>query len=54
MVGNLQLVGALAGVKSYFDYGTFTPIHVASILALEGPQDCVRQLSENYRSRRDV
>ncbi len=54
MVGNPQLVGALARVKSYFDYGTFTPIHVASILALEGPQDCVRQISENYRSRRYV
>lgn len=54
MVGNPQLVNALARIKSYFDYGTFTPIQVASILALEGPQDCVRQISENYRSRRDV
>jgi alanine-synthesizing transaminase len=41
MVGNPTLVGALARIKSYFDYGTFTPIQVASILALEGPQDCV-------------
>lgn len=54
MVGNQTLVGALARIKSYFDYGTFTPIQVASILALEGPQDCVKQISENYRSRRDV
>jgi alanine-synthesizing transaminase len=54
MVGNEKLVGALARIKSYFDYGTFTPIQVASICALEGPQDCVRQISENYRSRRDV
>ena len=41
MVGNPVLVDALARIKSYFDYGTFTPIQVASILALEGPQDCV-------------
>ena len=42
MVGNPDLVGALARIKSYHDYGTFTPIQVASIVALEGPQDCVR------------
>jgi len=54
MVGNAKLVGALARIKSYFDYGTFTPIQVASILALEGPQDCVKQICDNYRSRRDV
>src|SRR4029077_8757341 len=54
MVGNQKLVGALARLKSYFDYGTFTPIQVASIAALEGPQDCVREICENYRSRRDV
>jgi len=54
MVGNPVLVNALARLKSYFDYGTFTPIQVASILALEGPQDCVRDICENYRSRRDV
>jgi alanine-synthesizing transaminase len=41
-------------LKSYFDYGTFTPIQVASILALEGPQDCVAEIRENYRRRRDV
>jgi len=47
-------VAALARLKSYFDYGTFTPIQVASILALEGPQECVAEICENYRSRRDV
>ena len=54
MVGNAKLVGALSRMKSYFDYGTFTPIQVASILALEGPQDCVKEIVENYRCRRDV
>jgi len=54
MVGNPVLVSALARLKSYFDYGTFTPIQVASIAALEGPQECVREICENYRSRRNV
>ena len=54
MVGNPKLVNALGRLKSYFDYGTFTPIQVASIAALEGPQDCVTQIVENYRKRRDV
>jgi alanine-synthesizing transaminase len=54
MVGNQKLVNALARLKSYFDYGTFTPIQVASIAALEGPQECVREICENYRKRRDV
>jgi alanine-synthesizing transaminase len=54
MVGNPVLVNALARLKSYFDYGTFTPIQVASILALEGPQECVIEIRENYRRRRDV
>ena len=53
MVGNPELVAALARLKSYFDYGTFTPIQVASILALEGPQDCVAEICETYRRRRD-
>jgi alanine-synthesizing transaminase len=53
MVGNPELVAALGRLKSYFDYGTFTPIQVASILALEGPQDCVAEIRDNYRSRRD-
>jgi alanine-synthesizing transaminase len=54
MVGNKTLVSALARLKSYFDYGTFTPIQVASILALEGPQECVAEICDNYRARRDV
>jgi alanine-synthesizing transaminase len=54
MVGNPRLVAALAKLKSYFDYGTFTPIQVASIQALEGPQECVHQICEIYRKRRDV
>jgi alanine-synthesizing transaminase len=54
MVGNKKLVGALARLKSYFDYGTFTPIQVAAIHALEGPQECVAQICDTYRRRRDV
>ncbi|HUA91023.1 MAG TPA: alanine transaminase [Terracidiphilus sp.] len=54
MVGNPVLVAALARLKSYFDYGTFTPIQVAAIHALEGPQECVHQIAETYRKRRDV
>jgi alanine-synthesizing transaminase len=54
MVGNPVLVSALARLKSYFDYGTFTPIQVAAIHALEGPQECVGQICETYRKRRDV
>ena len=54
MVGNRDLVTALARMKSYHDYGTFTPIQVASIIALEGPQDCVEQVRLMYQKRRDV
>ena len=54
MVGNQKLVAALGKLKSYFDYGTFTPIQVASIAALEGPQECVTEICEIYRKRRDV
>ena len=54
MVGNRDLVAALARIKSYHDYGTFTPIQVAAIAALEGPQDCVREISMKYQERRDV
>ena len=54
MCGNPELVAALARMKSYLDYGMFTPIQVAAITALEGPQDCVREISDMYRSRRDV
>lgn len=54
MVGNSELVNALARIKSYHDYGTFTPIQVAAIAALEGPQDGVARVVEQYRNRRDV
>jgi alanine-synthesizing transaminase len=54
MVGNQELVSALARIKSYHDYGTFTPIQVASIAALDGPQDCVSEIVKKYQSRRDV
>ena len=52
--GNKTLIGALARIKSYLDYGTFTPIQVAAITALEGPQDCVSEICEMYRERRDT
>jgi alanine-synthesizing transaminase len=54
MCGNKTLVGALARIKSYLDYGTFTPIQVAAITALEGPQQCVREIAATYQGRRDV
>src|SRR5499426_319150 len=54
MVGNKDLVYALARIKSYHDYGSFTPIQVASIVALDGPQDCVAEIRETYQKRRDV
>ncbi|SFS20524.1 alanine-synthesizing transaminase [Granulicella pectinivorans] len=54
MVGSTKLVGALGRIKSYFDYGTFTPIQVAAIAALEGPQDCVAEITGIYKARRDV
>ena len=54
MVGQRDLVAALARIKSYHDYGTFTPIQVASIAALEGPQECVAQIRAEYQRRRDV
>jgi alanine-synthesizing transaminase len=54
MVGNPVLVGALAKIKSYLDYGMFTPIQVASIAALEGDQQCVSDIAEMYHQRRDV
>jgi len=52
--GNRRLVGALAHVKSYTDYGAFTPIQVAAAAALNGPQDCVDDIRECYRERRDA
>jgi len=54
MVGNKDLVNALARMKSYHDYGSFTPVQVAAIAALEGPQDCVREIAAKYQRRRDV
>src|SRR5437660_816853 len=54
MVGNKDLVNALARIKGYHDYGTFTPIQVAAIAALEGPQDCVAEVAMTYQKRRDV
>jgi alanine-synthesizing transaminase len=52
--GNRKLIAALARVKSYVDYGAFTPIQVAATAALNGPQDCLDEMRDRYRSRRDV
>lgn len=54
MVGNRDLVGALTRIKSYHDYGTFTPIQVGAIEALNGPQECVEEVRKEYEHRRDV
>jgi len=54
MVGNRELCAALARIKSYHDYGTFTPIQVASVIALDGPQDCVEEIRLMYQNRRNV
>jgi alanine-synthesizing transaminase len=54
MVGNADLVAALARIKSYHDYGTFTPLQVAAIAALEGDQQCVKDIALQYQKRRDV
>ncbi|CAG2146989.1 Glutamate-pyruvate aminotransferase AlaC [Cupriavidus yeoncheonensis] len=54
MVGNPDLVAALTRIKSYHDYGTFTPVQVAAIAALEGDQECVKEIAAHYQSRRDV
>jgi len=54
MCGNKKLIAALGRIKSYLDYGTFTPIQVAAIAALEGPQDCVEEIRLMYQNRRDV
>jgi alanine-synthesizing transaminase len=54
MCGNKELVGALSRIKSYLDYGTFAPIQIAAIAALEGPQDCLVEIAEMYQKRRDV
>jgi alanine-synthesizing transaminase len=53
-VGDSRLIGALARLKSYLDYGAFTPIQVAACAALDGPQDCIDEVRATYKSRRDV
>jgi alanine-synthesizing transaminase len=53
-VGNERLIAALARIKSYLDYGAFTPIQVAAAAALNGPQDCVAEIRQRYKSRRDA
>ena len=53
-VGNDRIVAALARVKSYLDYGAFTPVQVAATAALNGPDDCVREMRDTYKRRRDV
>jgi len=53
-LGNKKILEALAKIKGYYDYGIFTPIQVASIVALRGPQSCVGEIVETYRRRRDV
>ncbi len=54
MVGNKDIVAALAKIKSYLDYGTFQPLQIASCAALNGPQECVEEIRLMYQSRRDV
>jgi alanine-synthesizing transaminase len=53
-VGNQEIIGALTKIKSYLDYGMFQPIQIASIIALRGPQDCVKEISNTYESRRNI
>ena len=53
-VGNKEMVHALARIKSYLDYGIFQPVQIAAIQALNGPQDCVEEIRETYRRRRDA
>jgi len=53
-VGNPEIVGALCRIKSYLDYGIFQPIQIAAIIALNGPQDCVGEVVETYRQRRNT
>ena len=54
VVGNAKVIAALAKLKSYYDYGIFQPIQIASIIALNGPQDCVKEIVNTYKKRRDV
>ena len=53
-VGNERIISALSRVKSYLDYGAFTPVQVAATAALNGPEDCIREMRDTYRKRRDV
>jgi alanine-synthesizing transaminase len=53
-VGNSRIIQALTQLKSYLDYGIFQPIQIASIIALNGPQDCVEKIAKTYEERRDV
>jgi alanine-synthesizing transaminase len=53
-VGNRDMIAALKRIKSYLDYGMFQPVQIASIIALNGPYDCVQEIAETYRQRRDV
>src|SRR5437588_9397218 len=53
-VGNERIIAALARVKSYLDYGAFTPVQVAATAALNGPEDCIHEMRETYKRRRDV
>jgi alanine-synthesizing transaminase len=53
-VGNPEVVGALRRIKSYLDYGIFQPIQIASIIALNGPQECVKEICNIYKERRDA
>ncbi len=53
-VGNARLISALSRVKSYLDYGAYTPIQVAAAAALNGPEDCITQMRQTYRKRRDI
>lgn len=54
VVGNKKIIAALKKIKSWFDYGMFTPIQVASTIALDGPQECIEDIKETYKKRRDV
>ena len=53
-VGNERIIAALTRVKSYLDYGAFTPVQVAATAALNGPEDCIREMRDTYRKRRDA
>lgn len=53
-VGNERIIAALARVKSYLDYGAFTPVQVAATAALNGPDDCIKEMRETYKKRRDI